>query len=177
MLMYSPLSICLQTTHLKQPRCHWLPRATKACPFLMRRRQPLQSGGAKAPAAQLPRPLSKAPPPKDAKSHLPLAYLMPAGGGVKGLAQRWQMRSFPLKVTQSPAGKGRLRNEAKAHPLTLVAFACACAYAALDFGGSPFTHLTCGHSEAVGGRVQTPAPAAMFVSDSYLQTVQTKQVG
>lgn len=43
LLIYSPLSTFLQVLHLKQPRCHWPPRANRACPFLMSLPQPAQS--------------------------------------------------------------------------------------------------------------------------------------
>lgn len=44
LLMYSPVRTLPQDLHLKQPKCHCFSRARSACPFLISRPQPAQSG-------------------------------------------------------------------------------------------------------------------------------------
>lgn len=51
LLMYSPVSTLLQALHLKQPRCHCLSNARRACPFLMSRPHPAQSVKSKSAMA------------------------------------------------------------------------------------------------------------------------------
>lgn len=51
LLMYSPVSTLLQALHLKQPRCHCLSNARRACPFLMSRPHPAQSMKSKSAMA------------------------------------------------------------------------------------------------------------------------------